>query len=385
VSELGELLELMYGARSRWQTVRATIRTWRHHGRFHKAWERHHERASRSGSSGTVRLVAVGRDSEPEPEAFESSTRLWVEGDEKVREERPDDSMAPRLGVRIGARWWSYEERTGAMSNEEAPEVGSGIGQQFEHLLDPAPLRGMLELERLDELSLAGRPGIRVRAVARHRTDQHWIPHQLAWGADDYELVVDRERGVLLRVAARLDGEDFFLTEVVDIAFDERFPPETFVFETPPGEEIRNPLLDWRPTQVAIHEAQMLAPFTILIADRIEGGWEMTVHHSRARDWPPMPESVSILYQRRDASSSFSIHEMAAADRDHFGTRGEPLERNGETLLVWEPDQTVQVQLERDGTAVLLQSSDLGRDGLLELVDALVPAPSEPPPLMRGG
>lgn len=111
----------------------------------------------------------------------------------------------------------------------------------------------------------------------------------------------------------------------------------------------------------------------------------MTVHHSRARDWPPMPESVSILYQRRDASSSFSIHEMAAADRDHFGTRGEPLERNGETLLVWEPDQTVQVQLERDGTAVLLQSSDLGRDGLLELVDALVPAPSEPPPLMRGG
>jgi hypothetical protein len=385
MSELGQLLELMHGARSRWQTVRATIRSWRHQERFGVAWERHHERESRSGSSASVRFGTVGRDSEPEPETFESSTRLWVEGTERVREEHSGEWMGPRLGVRIGERWWSYDERTGAISNEEAPEVGSGIGQQFAHLLDPAPMMGLLELERLGDVSLAKREAIRARAVPRDRVGSFWGLHPLPAGADDYELVVDRERGVLLRVAARLAGEDFYVIEVLDIAFDEQFPPETFVFEPPAGEEIRNPLSDWRPAQVTIDEAQNLAPFTVWIPDRIEAGWQMTVHFSAGGDRPPVPATVSISYHRQDASRSFSIQEAAVGDRHHFGVRGEPLGRKGETLLVREPDQIAQVQLERDGPALLFQSSDLGLDGLLELVDALVPAPSEPPQLTGDG
>ncbi|MDX6399291.1 MAG: hypothetical protein QOJ43_2699, partial [Gaiellaceae bacterium] len=40
VSELGDLLELIYGAGERWRTVRLTIREWQHPGRVRDAIER---------------------------------------------------------------------------------------------------------------------------------------------------------------------------------------------------------------------------------------------------------------------------------------------------------------------------------------------------------
>jgi hypothetical protein len=45
----------------------------------------------------------------------------------------------------------------------------------------------------------------------------------LSWGADEYEAVVDAERGVLLRCASQLGGRDFDALEVEEIHFDERF------------------------------------------------------------------------------------------------------------------------------------------------------------------
>jgi hypothetical protein len=58
-------------------------------------------------------------------------------------------------------------------------------------------------------------------------------PEPLWWGADEYEAVVDAERGVLLRVASKLDGEDFDALEVEEIYFDERFGEEVFTSREP--------------------------------------------------------------------------------------------------------------------------------------------------------
>jgi hypothetical protein len=55
----------------------------------------------------------------------------------------------------------------------------------------------------------------------------------LRWGADEYEVVVDIERGVLLRCASRLGGEDFDVLEVEEIHFDERFDDDTFSSRQP--------------------------------------------------------------------------------------------------------------------------------------------------------
>ena len=54
-----------------------------------------------------------------------------------------------------------------------------------------------------------------------------------ARGADEYEAVVDAERGVLLRCASRLGGEDFDALEVEEIHFDEQFPEDTFASREP--------------------------------------------------------------------------------------------------------------------------------------------------------
>jgi hypothetical protein len=52
-------------------------------------------------------------------------------------------------------------------------------------------------------------------------------------GTTDHLLLVDAEIGVILRAAARLEGREFYVAEVTEIAFDERFPEDTFRLELP--------------------------------------------------------------------------------------------------------------------------------------------------------
>ena len=56
-------------------------------------------------------------------------------------------------------------------------------------------------------------------------------------GAEEYEAVVDAKRGVVLRLASRLGGEDFDALEVEEIRFDERLGEDVF--------DLRDPL-PWR-------------------------------------------------------------------------------------------------------------------------------------------
>ncbi len=393
MSELGDLLELMHDARNRWRTVRATVRRWRHHKLSELAWKRYEERASRAGSTTTIALqYAFGSgDAEPEPETSESITRVWIDG-ERAREEH-DGDWGPRLGVRVGDVWWSYDEHSGAISNQQTPEVRSGIGEELRRFLDPTRLMGALDFELLGRITLAGRPAIRIRALARDAgAGPEWEPMiDLPLGADVYEIVLDEERGVLLKLAAQVDGQEFNVIEVAEIGFDEEFPPETFVFEAPPGETIRNAGEHWIPRALAIEEAQREAPFTVWIPSKLDAGWQMRVHYLPRRERPPVPASVSIHYYRPGATHQFTLHETAVGEgEDPFGADWRPLERHGEKLRVWEPEEgrgqmPSQVQVERDGTHVTFHSSDLSLDAMLELVDVLVVAPSEPPPLTSDG
>lgn len=72
----------------------------------------------------------------------------------------------------------------------------------------------------------AGREAARLRGVPVEEWEGP--PEPLWWGADEYEAVVDAERGVVLRLASRLGGEDFDALEVEEIRFDERFGQEVF-------------------------------------------------------------------------------------------------------------------------------------------------------------
>ncbi len=92
------------------------------------------------------------------------------------------------------------------------------------------------ELERMDlsveeGVSWAGRDAIRLRGTPVEEWE--YPPEPLWWGADEYEAIVDAERGVLLRLASRLRGEDIDALEVEEIHFDEPFDDEVFASRDP--------------------------------------------------------------------------------------------------------------------------------------------------------
>ncbi|MBA3365251.1 MAG: hypothetical protein H0U03_05625 [Actinobacteria bacterium] len=240
MSELGDVLELMHGAHGRVETLRATIREWRHLARSHRAFERE---VKESGATGYA-FVAVGADEaedELRSKVSESILRLWLEGRSRIREERESTRgvlVGPELAIKDGELWWVYSPEYGAMSNVDDPEVGSGVGQETEHLLDPSRLLAGADFTVLGRTTCAGREALRV--LARPRKQEHlWPPPGLPFGADEHELLVDAERGILLRTATRIEGRDLEIVEMLEVAFDETFPPDTFA--PPPGEEIRSP------------------------------------------------------------------------------------------------------------------------------------------------
>jgi len=381
MSELGDLLELMHGARDRWRTVRATIRTWRHLERHGAAWHAWGEAQSgRRGRSVTFYGV-VNEDAEPDPETSESRTRLWID-DDRVREEHDGDPY-PHLAVGVGDLWWRYDEHNGAISNEDAREIGSGIGDEFRYLFDPASLIGGLRFEPLGPTQVAGRNGIRARAVARETDDLDFDLRHLPRGANEYELVVDEKRGILLGLAARFQGDDFLVAELLEVDFDEEFPPETFVFEPPQGEEVRSASARGLPKQVSIEEAQGQAPFTVWIPRKLDPDWEMHVYWMAPKERPATPAGVSIHYVRQNVSHQFSLHENAVGEQDDFTATWEPRERGDEQILVWHDarGRETGVRVERDGTQITIHSQNMELEQLLALVDLLVPAPTDPPQL----
>jgi hypothetical protein len=275
VSELGDLLELLHLARDRWTTVRVTIRAWRHHQRTMGAWEAWQE--SSQGQSST-HFALVGDDDTPEPETSGAIARLWIDGD-RVREEREGDF--PYLGIRVGRLWWHYDEMNGAISNKDNPEHGSGVGEEYRYLLDPSGISGGVRFEIDGHAKVAGRGGIRVRAFPRPTDHPHHELH-LPHGADEHELVVDRERGVVLRLASRFRGEDFYVVEMLDVGFDATFEKDLFVFRPPPGERVRLSGERFPLHDVAIEEAQRRASFTVWIPGTLDPGWEMRTHYIAA-------------------------------------------------------------------------------------------------------
>lgn len=105
------------------------------------------------------------------------------------------------------------------------------------YLFDPDGIAGLtsrlndLDLEVQTPVFQAGRQSVRLTGA----TVEEWAhdPDPLLWGADEYEVVVDAERGVLLRCASRLAGEDIEALEVEEIVFDAKLPEGVFTARQP--------------------------------------------------------------------------------------------------------------------------------------------------------
>ena len=371
MSDLGDLLELIYGAGERWQTVRLTIREWQHAGRTRQAIERLNRRQS-SGGDGQITLY--GSIGGSEPEEFEHVVRVWLDGD-RAREEREGPHAYPALGIRDGDQWWMYSPDYGASTNEGDPNHQSGVGEQAFGLLEPAHLLGALALEPAGEVEAAGRPALHVRGKPRGRDRQGaFMLFRLGAGADEYELVFDRERGVLLRTTSLLDGQPISTVEVLEIEFDEDFPPETFRFVLPEGVSFRplTPSLE----HVTLEQASELAAFTVLSPADVPDGWQLHVVYFPGEQSPATPATVNLGYHSRDAGEQLSIAQADATAVDHY------------EWLAWDEVDGVLVagpadprglepgyaRVERNGTRATLSSAELPRERLVALAQSLTPA-----------
>lgn len=385
MSELAEVFELAHRAREAFRSVRATIRTWRDEELFHEAFARFHEQQAAQGTSAT--MYAFAESDEEEPSETEEVTRLWLEGS-RWREEV--EGRFPRTLVTDGERAWWWNPSMGAIEQPESerlPETGA--------FLHPARLLAGLELEPLGRTTVRGREAVQVRARPRPRAswddfgdfDIFGVP----LGADEYELALDAERGVLLRATASLRGRVFATAEILEVAFDEEFPPETFLFVPPPGEVMRRPEEAFGQTEhdLTLEEAVERVDFPLWVPARMPPGWELdVVLYVPGHDRPPMPEQIFIHYWH-EREGQLNLNERRADEPVEPGRRWEEVERDGQRLLVWEPEGRlpvpVQVRLEREGTRIELSSAELERDRLLELAVSLVRAPTEPPSLLRDG
>jgi hypothetical protein len=219
--ELATLLELLYSARERSRTISATV---------YRRYDQAHE---------LELLKERGLYREPPPippeegswanqpaAVQETTTRLWAAWPDRLRWETAftkDGVEGMSVGVKDGELFW---ERIGdgEIHTNEGREPRGAMTTAVELLLDPSRLLGDYRFEigapttwhkrRALEVTASSRPGAR--------------PGIFGPLSDQLALVVDEDRGVLLRAAVVVDGEELSSSEVVELVFDEPIPADLF-------------------------------------------------------------------------------------------------------------------------------------------------------------
>lgn len=219
---IGEVAGLLYGAQHSFAAVRATVREWR------------------AGGNVWHRLAAV------------NPCRLR-------KESISSDGRRLDLAVYDGGVWWRYSAaarvaETNAPMPSLPPEYNARFsphpftpGDAVYQILDgeyaiiaapwlnPSHLLYCWRLDPAGRTALAGREAIRVRGEANHDNGPRYWWEKI----NECELLVDAERGTLLRLAGIVDGREVAGHEVTAIEFDGAVAPAEFGFTPPDGAAVR--------------------------------------------------------------------------------------------------------------------------------------------------
>jgi outer membrane lipoprotein-sorting protein len=219
--DLAALLELLYSASDRSRTVRATV----------------HRRNDHAREIDLLRARGLYRDPPPIPpeegswgtpdQVIESTTHLWAARPYWLRWETTFSgsgvSGGASVGVKEGELFW-HQFRDGQVRSNERREGSGTMSTEEERLLDPSALLGAYRFDVSGETAVLDRAAVEVAATRRLGVHAH----DFGLLAEELALLVDNERGVLLRVAVIVEGEEISVTEIREIAFDEHIPPELF-------------------------------------------------------------------------------------------------------------------------------------------------------------
>jgi hypothetical protein len=198
--KLEDVLELMHLARRRYTTNEATLRR-----RFEPALDE----ADRSNDVGSA--TPVHGPVEAVDHVWFASPTTW----------RVDAESGP------GAGFVNIHDGDQAFRNFRFEDLGEGYGrgvyldapQAYRQVMwEPSMLVPEMWLEPYETERVAGREGVRVRAQPRPTSHDYVV----LWPrADRYELVVDVERGILLRLSFFVRGREAMSDEVLAVRFDE--------------------------------------------------------------------------------------------------------------------------------------------------------------------
>jgi hypothetical protein len=316
-----------------------------------------------------------------------TALRVWSELPDRVRvEEEMTYGGRPEIKVDVldGHMWRGWDPVRGARFQPGGYE-GLRVVRDVAALLDPAMLALGLDLQAAGEATCAGRSAIRVRGLPRPSLfGDHDRLLMLLFGGTEHELVVDLERGVLLRLQTRFDGVPFRVLEVEQIAFDIEMPTSTWDVEAPDGRPAQ-PLAPSHAHRISLTDAVARAPCKLFLPARAPAGAELSVMVIPDRDDPARTRAMAFAYSWDGATERVQINESATppAGLDELGGWQDQA-RDGQLLRVRDGPADPSgmhlrryVLLERDGTHIAI-SGNIELEALIGLATTLQPLDASP-------
>jgi outer membrane lipoprotein-sorting protein len=249
---LSELLELLYTARNRFSTIQVSWRYWYRPDLMSAAQDKWMAEQPPVSVAVLSSISAKETGSETQDEMGRViRRRVWWQKPSFWR--REEHAKATIITIIHEDDFWSFSSARNRLYTNVMPDEGPSHpnirrvsrrkGEHFPDLeqeikdvpiVDPSFLLATHELQRMESTVFAGREAVRVRGVFRKGRDLGWEPR--FWGfADEHEFLVDEERGILLRYAARFKQQDFAVASVEQVIFDEPIPESVFIFTPPPS------------------------------------------------------------------------------------------------------------------------------------------------------
>lgn len=367
--DLADVVALLQAPEPRCRTLQVVGREWRHHALLHEAFMA----ATPPGALVATMARASGG---PEPEEGEETWRWWSQAPESTRVEFAFGVETLTAWFR-GTTWWSWSPSQGARTNEGHEDMGHGKGPG-EILVSPAPLAQVLDLGPLGRHTFLDRQAYRLRARplsrGRARNLADATLHSLGRGADEYDLVVDAERGFLLRAAAKLNRKPFRVLEMTEVVVDGDLPAGVFMPQAPEHE----PFEYFEPTRrLSLEELPAAVPFKVFVPARPPGRLAIVhVRNAEPRRGIALSATICYLVPKADGGhANLWVHQSAEPEQ----AVPQPTKARSQVdEFTVSTDQSMgclrcKVFLEREGTHIHLESTAMALDELIALARSLVP------------
>lgn len=361
-SELAELFELMHGAPESFRTLHAVIRDSIDYEPVRRLHARQLEEADPEGWAAYL-AEGGGPDCESCWSDSDHTTSLWIQRPDLLREESLTRTWEPlRVETNVGPTRSLYS-----------------------NLLDPLALVPFVHLESDGEETVAGRDGVCLRAVPRQLGQ---VASSLSWlsNADEGELVVDRERGILLRMTTALEGDPVQATEMTELELDP--PLDAALFMPLPLREVEpSPGDGVTAGPVTVEQAAAQVPFTVFVSPVIWPRAQLNVSLMGGEVWLSYSDFEGV--QSGSAARSLSIRQSAHPPEYWMSERPARIDLDGIEALAWVGAASLTdgkisfprfLRFVREGTHLEFHSQGgVEREELFGLARSLVPAPSAPP------